>query len=64
MCPVSTAIFMRILAEAAWDDMNAGKSVGEVTPFWRVIEPGSPIAKKLRATEAWLRKQREAEVRA
>lgn len=64
MCPVSTAIFLRILAEAAWDDLNAGKGVRDVTPFWRVIEPGSAIAKKLRATETWLREQRQAEVRA
>ena len=61
MCPVSTSIFLRILAEAAWDEIDAGKSVNEVTPFWRVIEPGSAIAKKLRTTDAWLRKQRQAE---
>jgi hypothetical protein len=64
MCPVSTAIFLRILAEAAWDELHAGKGVHEVTPFWRVIEPGSVIARKLRATDAWLRSQREAEIRA
>lgn len=64
MCPVSTSIFLRILAEAAWDDIHAGKSVHDVTPFWRVIEPGSAIAKKLRATETWLRDQRQAEARA
>jgi hypothetical protein len=63
MCPVSTAIFLRILAEAAWDDLRAGKRVHEITPFWRVIEPGSAIAKKLRATDAWLRNQRQAEIR-
>ena len=64
MCPVSTSIFLRILAEAAWDELHAGKGVHEVTPFWRVIEPGSTLARKLRATDAWLRDQREAEVRA
>jgi hypothetical protein len=64
MCPVSTSIFLRILAESAWDELHAGKAVDEITPFWRVIEPGSAIAKKLRATDAWLRDQREAEVRA
>jgi hypothetical protein len=64
MCPVSTSIFLRILAEAAWDDLHSGKDVQEITPFWRVIEPGSAIAKKLRATDAWLRKQRQAEIRA
>lgn len=64
MCPVSTSIFLRILAEAAWDELHAGKGVHEITPFWRVIEPGCAIAKKLRATDAWLRTQRETEVRA
>ena len=64
MCPVSTAIFLRILAEAAWDQLHAGKSLRDVTPFWRVIEPGSAIAKKLRATDAWLRDRRQAEIRA
>jgi len=62
MCPVSTSIFLRILAEAAWDDLDAGKRVQDVTPFWRVIEPGSAIAKKLRATDAWLNKQRHSEI--
>lgn len=62
MCPVSTSIFLRILAESAWDDIQARKSVDDVTPFWRVIEPGSAIAKKLRATDAWLRKQRQMEL--
>jgi hypothetical protein len=38
-CPVSTAIFLRISAEAAIEQMNAGKSSGDVSPFWRVIEP-------------------------
>jgi hypothetical protein len=64
MCPVSTSIFLRILAEAAWDDLHAGRSVQDVTPFWRVIEPGSVLAKKLRATDTWLRNQRQAEIRA
>jgi hypothetical protein len=61
MCPVSTAIFLRILAESAWDDLHAGKAAHDVTPFWRVIEPGSAIAKKLRVTDTWLRSQRQAE---
>jgi hypothetical protein len=63
MCPVSTSIFLRILAESAWEELHAGKRVEEVTPFWRVIEPGSAIAKKLRVAETWLRDQRRAEAR-
>jgi hypothetical protein len=60
-CPVSTAIFLRTVAEAAWDEMGAGKATNEVAPFWRVIDPKSPLAKKLRAGPQWLEQQRLAE---
>lgn len=60
-CPVSTSIFLRTVAEAAWDDIEAGTPATEVAPFWRVVEPGSPLAKKLRAGSAWIEQQRAAE---
>lgn len=60
-CPVSTAIFLRTVAEAAWDAIEAGVPVTAVAPFWRVVEPGSPLAKKLRAGSEWIRRQREVE---
>jgi hypothetical protein len=60
-CPVSTAIFLRTVAEAAWDEMEAGGPVSEVAPFWRVIDPKSPLAKKLRAGGTWIEQQRAAE---
>jgi hypothetical protein len=46
-CPVSSAIFLRMVAEAALDRIAAGEAPSAVTPFWRVIAPGSTIAKKL-----------------
>jgi hypothetical protein len=49
------------VAEAAWDEMGAGKATTEVAPFWRVIDPKSPLAKKLRAGPQWLEQQRLAE---
>jgi hypothetical protein len=61
MCPVSTAIFIRMLAEAAWDELEAGALPTAVTPFWRVVEPGTAIAKRLRADGLWIARQREAE---
>jgi hypothetical protein len=60
-CPVSTAIFLRTVAEAAWDEMGGGRATTEVAPFWRVIDPKSPLAKKLRAGPQWLEQQRLAE---
>jgi hypothetical protein len=60
-CPVSTAIFIRIAAEAAWEEIEKGSSPNKVTPFWRLIEPGSTIAKKLSVDSNWLKLQRERE---
>jgi hypothetical protein len=60
-CPVSTAIFLRTVAEAAWDEICGGKAMTAVAPFWRVIDPKSPLAKKLRAGIQWIEQQRLAE---
>lgn len=60
-CPVSTAIFLRLVAEAAWEDIVAGAPLDAVTPFWRVVEPGSSLARKLPMDDHWLLAQREGE---
>ncbi len=62
-CPMSTSIFVRIVAENAWDLIEGGTPITEVTPFWRVVDPGSPLAKKLRSGSDWIAHQREAEAR-
>ncbi len=46
-CPVSTSIFLRVVAEVGLADMANGKSIADVVPFWRVIEPSSKLAAKL-----------------
>jgi hypothetical protein len=61
-CPVSTSIFLRTVSEAAWDQIEAGTPTSLVTPFWRAVEPGSPLARKLRCGSEWLEHQRAAEV--
>jgi hypothetical protein len=63
-CPVSTSIFLRTVAEVAWDEIEAGTPVTEVAPFWRVVDPKSPLAKKLRAGPQWIEQQRHAEAQA
>lgn len=47
MCPVTTSIFLKVVAEVAMRDMESGKAMDEVAPFWRVITPDSKIAAKL-----------------
>lgn len=61
-CPLSTAIFVRIAAEAAFEQFSSGKKPEEITPFWRVIQPGSKMASKLTFGEDFLKKQINAEL--
>jgi len=60
-CPVSTAVFIRMVAEAAWEDILTGRPAAEVAPFWRVVPPGSAIGKRLAADADWIAAQRAAE---
>lgn len=60
-CPVSTAIFLRMAAEAALEDLASGKGLDAVTPFWRLIDPDSKIAGKLSVGPSWIAEQRSAE---
>lgn len=60
-CPMTVSIFARIAAETATDEMEAGKKPAAVTPFWRVIDPASPLAKKLRLGPDFIRAQRAVE---
>ena len=60
-CPVTTGIFLRIVAEANYEKLQQGKSIEEITPFWRVIEPNSSLAKKLTFGQNFLLQQIEKE---
>jgi hypothetical protein len=60
-CPVTTGIFLRIVAEAAWEAHVLGKPISTITPFWRAIAPNSPTAKKLSFGTEVLKQMRHAE---
>lgn len=60
-CPLSTSIFVRIAAEAALEELGQGKSVQEVTPFWRVVDEESPIAKRLSCGPEFIELRRQLE---
>jgi hypothetical protein len=47
MCPVTTAIFLRVAAEVALADMAKSVDQGKVVPFWRVITVKDKVAAKL-----------------
>jgi hypothetical protein len=46
-CPLTTGIFLRIVAEAAYEKYLKGTPLDKVTPFWRVVNDKSKLAKKL-----------------
>lgn len=58
-CPLTTGIFLRIVAEAALVDEASGKK--RITPFWRAIDPKSPLAKKLSCGPEYVKRRREEE---
>jgi pantoate kinase len=52
-CPLTTGIFLRVVSEAAFEEVSAGAGLGDVAPFWRVVEPGSALGKKLACGVDW-----------
>jgi hypothetical protein len=60
-CPLTTGIFIRIAAEAAYEEYEKGKPLNKITPFWRVISEKSPAAKKLTFGTKLLKEQRQKE---
>ena len=60
-CPVSTAIFTRMSAEAALEQLAEGASLDEVAPFWRILRPDDKIAKRLDVDSNWIAQRRALE---
>ncbi|MCC6231359.1 MAG: hypothetical protein IT580_01880 [Verrucomicrobiales bacterium] len=60
-CPLTTGIFLRIAAEAAWEQHQAGSPLAKVAPFWRAIDPDSTLAKKITCGPEFIRRQRAKE---
>jgi hypothetical protein len=60
-CPLTTGIFLRIAAEAAYEQYQGGTPLNRITPFWRVINEHSPAAKKLTFGTRLLKEQRKKE---
>jgi hypothetical protein len=47
MCPVTTAIYLKVVADVALTDLAEGKPLDKVIPFWRVVTPDSKVARRL-----------------
>ncbi len=44
-CPITTGIFVRIVAETAEEDRNKGKA--RITPYWRVVREDGSLNEKI-----------------
>ena len=60
-CPVTSGIFVRIAAEAANEELQEGKTLEDITPFWRIISPKDKAASKLTFGKELLIEMREKE---
>ena len=60
-CPLTTGIFLRIVSEAAYERYLETQSTEGITPFWRVVAPQAPLAKKLRCGKEFIEEQRKKE---
>lgn len=60
-CPVTSGIFLRIVAEAAYEEYEHGKTIGRIAPFWRIMDERSPAARKLSFGTGFLKEQRRKE---
>jgi len=60
-CPVTASIFLRTVAEAALEELNQGKIIEEITPFWRMMTPKDNIAKRLSCGVDFIQEQRTKE---
>ena len=61
-CPVSTAIFLRVVAEAALEHLEQGAKTVDITPFWRVVAPGDKVSARLPIDQKWLEAMRQEEL--
>ena len=60
-CPVTTGIFLRIVAEANFEIFKQANSIEGITPFWRVIVPNTTLSKKLSFGQDFIINQRQEE---
>jgi hypothetical protein len=60
-CPVTSGIFLRIVSEAAHEQIEKGTPMNKVAPFWRVIDEKSALSKKLSFGQNFVKQQRKKE---
>jgi hypothetical protein len=60
-CPITTGILMRLVAEAAYEDYQAGAPLEALAPFWRAAREGDGWTKKFSGGFDFIRERQDAE---
>lgn len=60
-CPARARVSLRIAAEAGWEAHVAGTELARIAPFWRVLDAGSAIGRRLACGPGFIAAQRRAE---
>lgn len=60
-CPLTTGIFLRIVAEMNYEKYAAGTPLDAICPFWRIIDSNSKLASKLSFGTELIREMRQKE---
>jgi hypothetical protein len=60
-CPIYTGYHLRTVAEAAHEALSTGLSEDEMTPFWRVLDAGTPTTGRLSFGADFVHRRRRQE---
>jgi len=61
MCPLTAGIFIRNVAELAFENYSKNQKIKEITPYWRVIDLKIPLVKKLSFGSDFVKEMRQVE---
>ncbi|OWV71691.1 hypothetical protein ATY76_31020 [Rhizobium sp. R339] len=62
-CPVTVQRHLRAIAEFSFSALEKGEPASTVTPYWRMVDPASLLAKRLAGGPDFIRQQLAAERR-
>lgn len=60
-CPMTTAIFLRIVSEYSYEKYIENDSMDNICPFWRIVDPNSKLADKLSFDKNFIIQKRKSE---
>lgn len=60
-CPMTTAIFLRIVSEYSYEKYIQNNSMHNICPFWRIVDPNSKLADKLSFDKNFIIQKRKSE---